>query len=146
MLSSVVSGVALGSRSFLADADRIFKNLYGDVVPTLENAKKAGDYANLGSVVKADGSGRSDILKTMKNAGQRGRGGAGFNTGVKWSFMNTEDDKQRYLVINADEGEPGTAKDRFIMRNEPHKLIEGIIYSAYALGITKCYIYIRKSS
>ncbi|MDC2965908.1 NADH-quinone oxidoreductase subunit NuoF, partial [Alphaproteobacteria bacterium] len=76
-------------------------------------------------------------------SGLRGRGGAGFSTGMKWDFMPKSRDKQHYLVINADEGEPGTCKDRDIIRNEPHKLIEGCLIAGYAIGATKCYIYIR---
>ena len=62
---------------------------------------------------------------------------------MKWSFMPKENNKQHYLVINADEGEPGTCKDRDIIRNEPHKLIEGCLISGYAIKASKCYIYIR---
>ncbi len=73
----------------------------------------------------------------------RGRGGAGFPTGLKWSFMPKEDGKPHYLVCNADESEPGTFKDREIMRWTPHALIEGCAIAAYAIGAERCYIYIR---
>ena len=66
-----------------------------------------------------------------------------FSTGMKWDFMPKTRTKQHYLVINADEGEPGTCKDRDIIRNEPHKIIEGCLIAGYAIGATKCYIYIR---
>jgi NADH-quinone oxidoreductase subunit F len=74
----------------------------------------------------------------------RGRGGAGFPTGLKWSFMPKESDgRPHYLVVNADESEPGTCKDRDIMRHEPHKLLEGCLLAGFAMGANACYIYIR---
>ena len=73
----------------------------------------------------------------------RGRGGAGFSTGLKWSFMPKDTGKQHYLVVNADESEPGTCKDREMIRNDPHMLIEGCLIASYAIQATKCYIYIR---
>jgi len=79
----------------------------------------------------------------MKQSGLRGRGGAGFPTGTKWSFMPKTSDRPHYLVINADESEPGTCKDRDILRNEPHKLIEGALMAAFAIGAHQAYIYIR---
>ena len=69
----------------------------------------------------------------MTKSGLRGRGGAGFSTGMKWDFMPKTRTKQHYLVINADEGEPGTCKDRDIIRNEPHKIIEGCLIAGYAI-------------
>ena len=84
-----------------------------------------------------------EIIDIIKDSGLRGRGGAGFSTGMKWDFMPKTRTKQHYLVINADEGEPGTCKDRDIIRNEPHKIIEGCLIAGYAIGATKCYIYIR---
>ncbi len=85
----------------------------------------------------------SEIVEIVKKSGLRGRGGAGFPTGLKWSFTAPLEADQKYLVINADEGEPGTFKDRLIMEGDPHKLLEGIMISAYAIGATKAYIYIR---
>src|SRR6516162_384934 len=69
--------------------------------------------------------GRDWIVEQVKESGLRGRGGAGFPTGLKWSFMPKQSDRPTYLVVNADESEPGTCKDRDILRNEPHKLVEG---------------------
>ena len=83
------------------------------------------------------------ITNEVKASGLRGRGGAGFPTGLKWSFLAKPDNTPRYLVINADESEPGTFKDRYLMERHPHLLIEGIIASSYALGANTCYIYIR---
>lgn len=80
----------------------------------------------------------------MKTSGMRGRGGAGFPTGMKWSFMQKPSDgRPKYLVVNADEGEPGTCKDREIMRHDPHKLVEGCLVAGRAIGAVAAYIYIR---
>ena len=92
---------------------------------------------------KALGMTREQIIEEIKNSGLRGRGGAGFPTGLKWSFMPKEAVKPHYLVCNADESEPGTFKDREIMRWTPHQLIEGCAIAAYAIGAERCYIYIR---
>jgi NADH-quinone oxidoreductase subunit F len=84
-----------------------------------------------------------DIVEEVKKSGLRGRGGAGFPTGMKWSFLAKPDGVPRYLVVNADESEPGTFKDRYLMEFIPHLLIEGIIVSSFALGSNTSYIYIR---
>lgn len=84
-----------------------------------------------------------DVMEEVKKSGLRGRGGAGFPTGMKWSFLDRKSDKPRYLVCNADESEPGTFKDRFLMEYIPHILIEGLIVSSYSLGSNSTYIYIR---
>ncbi len=84
-----------------------------------------------------------DIVQTVKDSGLRGRGGAGFPAGIKWSFTSPIKGVQKYVVINADEGEPGTFKDRLIMEGDPHKLLEGTMIASLAVGATKAYIYIR---
>jgi NADH-quinone oxidoreductase subunit F len=83
------------------------------------------------------------VASEVTKSGLRGRGGAGFPTGLKWSFLDRKSDKPRYLVCNADESEPGTFKDRYLMEHIPHLLLEGLIISSYALGVRTCYIYIR---
>src|SRR5438552_9229459 len=83
------------------------------------------------------------VLEEVKKSGLRGRGGAGFPTGLKWSFMAKPEGVPRYLVCNADESEPGTFKDRYLMEFIPHLLIEGLIVSSYAIGSNRTYIYIR---
>jgi NADH-quinone oxidoreductase subunit F len=83
------------------------------------------------------------VAAEVTRSGLRGRGGAGFPTGLKWSFLDRKSEKPRYLVCNADESEPGTFKDRYLMEHLPHLLIEGLIISSYALGVRTCYIYIR---
>ncbi|PSJ77105.1 NADH-quinone oxidoreductase subunit F [Sphingobacteriales bacterium UPWRP_1] len=85
----------------------------------------------------------SEIVDTVKKSGLRGRGGAGFSTGMKWAFLDKKSGKPAYLVCNADESEPGTFKDRYLMEFNPHMLIEGMIVSAYALEANTAYIYIR---
>lgn len=83
------------------------------------------------------------VVTEITKSGLRGRGGAGFPTGLKWSLLDWESDKPRYLICNADESEPGTFKDRYLMENMPHLLLEGLIISSYALGVNTCYIYVR---
>ena len=83
------------------------------------------------------------IIDEISKANLRGLGGAGFPAGRKWSFVPKETTKPKYLVVNADEGEPGTFKDRYIMERDPHALLEGMIISAYAIGSHKAYVYIR---
>ena len=84
-----------------------------------------------------------DIVEEVKKSGLRGRGGAGFPTGMKWSFIDKKTPNPHYLVCNADESEPGTFKDRYLMENLPHLLIEGMIVSSFALDAHTSYIYIR---
>ncbi len=125
----------------LADKDRIFTNLYGLEDPFLAGAKKRGDWDGTKKIL---GLGREEIVTRIKASGLRGRGGAGFSTGMKWSFMPKQSDgRPHYLVINADEGEPGTCKDREIMRHDPHKLIEGALVASFAMGANAAYCYVR---
>jgi NADH-quinone oxidoreductase subunit F len=107
---------------------------------TLDGWKKRGGYTAL---EKALGMTPADIVTVVKDSGLRGRGGAGFPTGLKWSFMKPGDGKPHYLCCNADESEPGTFKDREIMRWTPHALVEGCAIASYAIGAETCYIYIR---
>ena len=85
----------------------------------------------------------ADIANEVKVSGLRGRGGAGFPTGTKWGFMPPPDGGPRFVVVNADESEPGTAKDRFLMENNPHQLIEGILIACKAIAAQQAWIYIR---
>lgn len=125
----------------LADKDRIFTNLYGFEDWTLTGAKKRGDWDKTKAILA---KGQDAIIEEVKASGLRGRGGAGFATGVKWSFMPKQSDgRPSYLVVNADEGEPGTCKDRDMMRHEPHKLIEGCLIACFAMRAVAAYIYIR---
>jgi len=124
----------------LADKDRIFTNLYGTEHWGLEAAKKRGDWDNTKALLE---KGADWIISEVKESGLRGRGGAGFPTGLKWSFMPKDDPRPSYLVVNADEGEPGTCKDRDMMRHDPHKLIEGCLIAGFAMKAVAAYIYIR---
>src|SRR6266567_1671803 len=107
---------------------------------TLDGLKKRGGYTAL---EKALGMSPTEIVTVVKDSGLRGRGGAGFPTGVKWSFMKPGDGKPHYLCCNADESEPGTFKDRELMRWTPHALIEGCAIAQHAIQAEVCYIYIR---
>ena len=125
----------------LADKDRIFTNIYGWGDAGLKGAQARGDWDNTKAILAR---GHDDIVEEMKASGLRGRGGAGFPTGLKWSFMPKEvGARPHYLVVNADESEPGTCKDRDIIRHEPHKLIEGCLVAGFAMRAHTAYIYIR---
>lgn len=125
----------------LKDEDRIFTNLYGRHDWKLKGALSRGDYYKAKEILL---KGPDWILEEVKKSGLRGRGGAGFPSGMKWGFMNKPSDgRPRYLVVNADEGEPGTCKDREIMRHDPHKLVEGCLVAGRSMGARAAYIYIR---
>jgi len=126
----------------LSDEDRIFTNLYGFESSSLKAAQKRGDWKGTKEFLD---KGNEWIIEEVKRSDLRGRGGAGFPTGLKWSFMPKEGvaGKPSYLVINADESEPGTCKDRDILRHDPHKLIEGALLAGFAMNAVAAYIYIR---
>jgi NADH dehydrogenase (ubiquinone) flavoprotein 1 len=124
------------SRS-LQDQDRIFTNLYGHHGADLQSAMKYGDWYKTKEILLKS---HDWLISEIKASGLRGRGGAGFPSGMKWSFMNFKgwenDSKPRYLVVNADEGEPGTCKDREIMRKDPHKLVEGCLVAGRMMNVS----------
>ncbi|MBZ0217171.1 MAG: NADH-quinone oxidoreductase subunit NuoF [Fimbriimonadaceae bacterium] len=125
----------------LADKDRIFTNIYGIHDTGLKGALKRGSWDGTKKFVDM---GHDWVIEQVKESGLRGRGGAGFPTGLKWSFMPKESDgRPNYLVINADESEPGTCKDRDIMRHDPQHLVEGAFLASFAMRAHTCYIYIR---
>ena len=126
----------------LADKDRIFTNVYGFQDWGIDAACKRGDWDNTKALLEI---GQDEIIDRIKASGLRGRGGAGFPTGMKWSFMPKEskDGRPSFLVINADESEPGSCKDREIIRHDPHKLIEGALIAGFAMRARAAYIYIR---
>src|SRR5262249_41319653 len=117
-------------------------NLYGEKDPFIKGALARGDWDRTKDLMLP---GHDAIIENIKQSGLRGRGGAGFATGMKWSFMPKEKKPGRasYLVINADESEPGTCKDRDIIRNDPHKIVEGALLAGYAMRADAAYIYIR---
>jgi NADH-quinone oxidoreductase subunit F len=109
-------------------------------IRTYEVYRREGGYASVEKALKMK---TEDIVEEVKKSGLRGRGGAGFPCGMKWSFIAKPEGVPRHLVVNADESEPGTFKDRYLMEFIPHILIEGMIVSSYALGSNVSYIYIR---
>lgn len=124
----------------LADKDRIFTNLYGLQPWTLEGALRRGVWSGTAAIIQ---KGSEAIIAEVKASCLRGRGGAGFATGLKWSFMPKPSERPHYLVVNADESEPGTCKDRDILRYDPHRLLEGALIAAAAIHAHTVYIYIR---
>jgi NADH-quinone oxidoreductase subunit F len=125
----------------LRDEDRIFKNLYGTQDWRLAAARQRGLWDDTKGLLAR---GRDAIIDEIKKSDLRGRGGAGFPAGLKWSFMPKKSDgRPAYLIVNADESEPGTCKDRDILRYDPHMLVEGCLVAGFAMGATACYIYIR---
>ena len=124
----------------LKQKDKIFQNLYGQDQWNLEGARQRGVWSN---TIELIAKGSSYIVEEIKKSGLRGRGGAGFPTGLKWSFMPKDSGKPHYLIVNADESEPGSCKDREILRNDPHLLIEGCLIAGFAMHAHICYIYIR---
>ncbi len=110
-------------------------------INTFEVYRRMGGYSAVEKAIKTMGP--EGVLEEVKTSGLRGRGGAGFPTGMKWSFLAKPEGVPRYLVCNADESEPGTFKDRYLMTYIPHLLIEGMIVSSFALGAHTSYIYVR---
>ena len=119
----------------------IFKNIgREDWTPDIDCYLRAGGYEQLRATIKMS---RAEIVNEVKTSGLRGRGGAGFPCGVKWSFIKPDEKKPVYLICNADESEPGTFMDRYIIHEDPHQLLEGILISCFALNVKTAYIYIR---
>ena len=119
-----------------------FRTLHMDKPWTLENYLSVGGYEQLKKILK-EKIPPEKIIEELKTSSLRGRGGAGFPTGLKWSFMPRTAPGQKYIVCNSDEGEPGTCKDRDILRFNPHQLVEGMIIAGYCIGASAGYNYIR---
>ena len=119
-----------------------FRNNHLDKPWTLATYSSTGGYEMWKKILKEKTS-PDEIINQVKVSALRGRGGAGFPTGLKWSFMPRNVEGQKYIVCNSDEGEPGTCKDRDILRFNPHQLIEGMAIAGYTIGATKGYNYIR---
>jgi NADH-quinone oxidoreductase subunit F len=109
---------------------------------TMDTYERLGGYATIRRIIKEKISPET-IIDEIKTSGLRGRGGAGFPTGLKWSFIARDVPGQKYLVINSDESEPGTCKDTYILRHNPHQIIEGMLIAGYTLGISVAYHYLR---
>ncbi|MGE0053689.1 MAG: NADH-quinone oxidoreductase subunit NuoF [Hyphomicrobium sp.] len=124
----------------LQDRDRIFRNIYGFHDVGLKGAISRGAWDGTKFFID---KGHDWIINEVKASGLRGRGGAGFPTGLKWSFMPKADPRPSYLVVNADESEPGSCKDREILRHDPHLLVEGALLASFAMRAHTCFIYVR---
>jgi len=120
----------------------IFKNIDREGWnPSIDRYMEDGGYDQLKKAITME---PNDITTEVKKSGLRGRGGAGFPTGVKWGFIPPKNTKPVYLICNADESEPGTFKDRYILHQDPHQLIEGMVISALAVGAHTAFIYMRE--
>lgn len=125
----------------LEDKDRIFTNLYGVHDSGLESARARGTWRLTREMLQQT---PEWICDQIKASGLRGRGGGGFSTGLKWTLMpDGRSGRPHYLVVNADESEPGACKDREILRHEPHVVIEGCLVASYAIRAHVCYVYVR---
>lgn len=119
-----------------------FRTLHLEKPWTLATYESAGGYEQLKKILR-DKTPPEQVIEAVKLSALRGRGGAGFATGIKWSFLKHDMPGQKYLLCNSDEGEPGTCKDRDILRLNPHQVIEGMAIGAYAMGTSVGYNYIR---
>jgi NADH-quinone oxidoreductase subunit F len=119
----------------------ILENNEVEGIRSLDVYRQNGGYLSVEKALKTMTP--DEVVAQVKVSGLRGRGGAGFPTGLKWSFIDKKSNNPRYLVCNADESEPGTFKDRYLMERIPHRLLEGMICSSYALGANTAYIYVR---
>ena len=117
------------------------RNIHKENSQSIEVYEADGGYEGLRKAVASMSP--ADVVEEVKKSGLRGRGGAGFPTGLKWSFMPQEKTKPHYMLCNADESEPGTFKDRLLMEQDPHLMLEGCMLGAYAMFADACYIYIR---
>ncbi|MGC8971336.1 MAG: NADH-quinone oxidoreductase subunit NuoF [bacterium] len=126
----------------LSKQPRIVLKNVGLINPeSIEEYIAVGGYEALGKALLEMNP--QDVIQEIKNSGLRGRGGAGFPTGLKWELAFKAKGAPKYIICNADEGEPGTFKDRLILEGDPHKVIEGMVIAGYAIGATKGYIYVR---
>lgn len=144
MMPSVTPGVVTkeATKFDVSKQPRIVLKNVGVINPeSIEEYIAVGGYEALGKALLEMKP--QDVIQEIKNSGLRGRGGAGFPTGLKWEFASRAKGSPKYIVCNADEGEPGTFKDRLILEGDPHKVIEGMILAGYAIGASKGYIYIR---
>ncbi|KIC09250.1 NADH dehydrogenase [Leisingera sp. ANG-M1] len=119
----------------------LLRNIENPDAPEIAVYESSGGYEGLRIVLRDFAP--DQVIEAVKSSSLRGRGGAGFPTGMKWSFVPKDSGKPHYLCCNADEGEPGTFKDRILMERDPHQLIEGMVIAAYAIGANTAYLYIR---
>ncbi len=143
LIDTLTQGVAPEpdrTMNFYSECQILLKNRGNSNAREIAGYKESGGYKGLAKALAME---PAQIITEVKESLLRGRGGAGFPTGVKWGFLPKNDPRPVYLICNADEGEPGTFKDRQIMEYDPHLLVEGIAISAYAIGAKKAFIYIR---
>src|SRR5919205_3967111 len=122
------------------DEVRVISKRFGQGAANIDRYLELDGYK---AVQKALKMSADDIINEVKNSNLRGRGGAGFPTGMKWSFVPKEAAKPKYILVNGDESEPGTCKDRLILEHDPHAVIEGVMIAALAIGAKTGFIYIR---
>lgn len=140
--AAVDSGYSLNMSPFFSNQKRIVLKNCGSINPdSIEDYIHADGYTALATTL--DTKTPTDVINIVKDSGLRGRGGAGFPVGRKWEFTRWATGSPKYLICNADEGEPGTFKDRLILEGDPHLILEGMIIAAYATGATKGVVYIR---
>ena len=125
----------------MAECVKVCTANFGKGAQDIEVYKKLGGYANISE--RLFNMSQFELIDYVQRSNLRGRGGAGFPTGMKWSFVPRNSGKPVYIVVNADEGEGGTFKDHFLMMEDPHRLIEGLIIAGWALGSRAAYIYCR---
>src|SRR5215470_317659 len=123
-----------------SDETRVVSNRFGKGATSLDRYLELDGYK---AVQKALQMKPEDIINEVKTSNLRGRGGAGFPTGMKWSFVPKEANKPKYVLVNGDESEPGTCKDRLILEYDPHSVIEGVIIAGLAVGAKLGFIYLR---
>ncbi len=122
------------------DEIKVVTKRFGQGATSLDRYLELDGYKAVGKALEMTSD---DIINLVKNSGLRGRGGAGFSTGMKWSFVHKQSAKPKYILCNGDESEPGTCKDRLIFEHDPHSVIEGVVIAGLAVGAKQGYIYIR---
>ena len=138
----VAEDLRVESDSFLRDQVRIVLENCGVIDPeSLEEYRARGGYVALEKALRDMTS--QEVIEVMKQSGLRGRGGAGFPTGLKWSFAAQENASDKYVICNADEGDPGAFMDRSVLEGDPHRVLEGMAIAAYAIGASHGYVYVR---
>ncbi|MCL5268085.1 MAG: NADH-quinone oxidoreductase subunit NuoF [Bacteroidetes bacterium] len=138
-----MSETTITTKLYAQGGDTAFPKIVLPEIPDLAKIEVYESNGGYGALKKAVGMQPDAVTDEVKKSGLRGRGGAAFPTGLKWTFMPKQTEKTKYLAINADESEPGSFKDRQILEFNPHQLIEGIVIASYAMGIKTAYVYIR---
>ena len=139
---ALVDGFRVETDGFLGDQVRIVLENCGIIDPeSLDEYRARDGYVALENALRTMAP--DEVVEVMKESGLRGRGGAGFPTGLKWSFAAREESTEKYVICNADEGDPGAFMDRSVLEGDPHRVLEGMAIAAYAIGATHGYVYVR---